>query len=43
MRDYTHNDAMVISCKIAGFVVHDVMVDNAVSYTHLTLPTKLEV
>jgi hypothetical protein len=25
--DYSHNDAMVISCVIKGFLVHNVLVD----------------
>jgi hypothetical protein len=27
LKDYPHNDAMVISCVIKGFLVHDVLVD----------------
>jgi hypothetical protein len=27
LKDYPHNDAMVISCVIKGFVVHNVLVD----------------
>jgi hypothetical protein len=27
LKDYAHNDAMVISCVIKGFLVHNVMVD----------------
>jgi hypothetical protein len=27
LKDYPHNDAMVISCVIKGFFVHDVLVD----------------
>jgi hypothetical protein len=27
LKDYTHNDAMVISCVIKGFLVHNVLVD----------------
>jgi hypothetical protein len=26
-KDYPHNDAMVISCVIKGFLVHNVLVD----------------
>ncbi|KAJ1262296.1 hypothetical protein BS78_09G095700 [Paspalum vaginatum] len=28
LRDYPHNDAMVINCNIGGYVIHDVLVDN---------------
>jgi hypothetical protein len=28
LKDYTHNDAMVITCVIKGFVVHNILVDN---------------
>ncbi|KAJ1268003.1 hypothetical protein BS78_07G103300 [Paspalum vaginatum] len=28
LKDYPHNDAMVINCNIAGYVIHDVLVDN---------------
>jgi hypothetical protein len=27
LKDYPHNDAMVISCVIKGFLVHNVLVD----------------
>jgi hypothetical protein len=27
LKDYPHNDAMVISCIIKGFLVHNVLVD----------------
>jgi hypothetical protein len=27
LKDYPHNDAMVISCVIEGFLVHNVLVD----------------
>jgi hypothetical protein len=27
LKDYTHNDAIVISCVIKGFLVHNVLVD----------------
>jgi hypothetical protein len=27
LKDYPHNDAMVISCAIKGFLVHNVLVD----------------
>jgi hypothetical protein len=27
LKDYPHNDAMVISCVIKGFLVHNVMLD----------------
>jgi hypothetical protein len=27
LKDYPHNDAMVISCVINGFLVHNVLVD----------------
>jgi hypothetical protein len=27
LKDYPHNDAMVISCVIKGFVVHNVLID----------------
>jgi hypothetical protein len=27
LKDYRHNDAMVISCVIKGFLVHNVLVD----------------
>jgi hypothetical protein len=27
LKDYPHNDAMVISCVIKGFIVHNVLVD----------------
>jgi hypothetical protein len=27
LKDYSHNDAMVISCVIKGFLVHNVLVD----------------
>ena len=27
LKDYLHNDAMVISCVIKGFVVHNVLID----------------
>jgi hypothetical protein len=29
LKDYHHNDAMVISCVIKGFVVHNVLVDTS--------------
>jgi hypothetical protein len=29
VKDYTHNDAMVISCVIKGFLVHNVLVDTS--------------
>ncbi|KAJ1253621.1 hypothetical protein BS78_K014600 [Paspalum vaginatum] len=31
LRDYPHNDAMVINCNIGGYVIHDVLVDNGSS------------
>jgi hypothetical protein len=27
LKDYPHNDAMIISCVIKGFLVHNVLVD----------------
>jgi hypothetical protein len=27
LKDYSHNDAMVISCAIKGFLVHNILVD----------------
>jgi hypothetical protein len=27
LKDYPHNDAMVISCVIKGFLVHNVLID----------------
>jgi hypothetical protein len=30
LKDFPHNDAMVISCVIKGFLVHNVLVDQAV-------------
>jgi hypothetical protein len=27
LKDYRHNDAMIISCVIKGFLVHNVLVD----------------
>jgi hypothetical protein len=27
LKDYPHNDAMVISCVIKGFLVHNILVD----------------
>jgi hypothetical protein len=30
LKDYPHNDAMIISCVIKGFLVHNVLVDTAV-------------
>jgi hypothetical protein len=29
LKDYPHNDAMVISCVIKGFLVHNVLVDTS--------------
>jgi hypothetical protein len=29
VKDYPHNDAIVISCVIKGFVVHNVLVDTS--------------
>jgi hypothetical protein len=29
LKDYPHNNAMVISCVIKGFLVHNVLVDTA--------------
>ncbi|KAJ1259378.1 hypothetical protein BS78_10G149900 [Paspalum vaginatum] len=31
LRDYPHNDAMVINCNIGDYVIHDVLVDNGSS------------
>jgi hypothetical protein len=28
LRDYPHNDTLVISCNIKGFIVNNVLVDN---------------
>jgi hypothetical protein len=33
LKDYPHNDAMVISCVIKGFLVHNVLVSHAVQRT----------
>jgi hypothetical protein len=33
LKDYPHNDAMVISCVIKGFLVHNVLVDTGVQRT----------
>jgi hypothetical protein len=32
LKDYPHNDTMVISCVIKGFLVHNVLVDTTNSY-----------
>ena len=39
LRDYPHNDAMVINCSIGGFVVHNVLVDNGSATDILTANT----
>jgi hypothetical protein len=31
LKDYPHNDAMVISCVIKGFLVHNVLVDTSIA------------
>jgi hypothetical protein len=33
LKDYPHNDAMVIACVIKGFLVHNVLVDMVVQQT----------
>jgi hypothetical protein len=37
LKDYPHNDAMVISCVIKGFFVHNVLVDTG-SAAHIIFP-----
>jgi hypothetical protein len=37
LKDYPHNDAMVISCVIKGFLVHNVLVTQAVQRTSYLL------
>jgi hypothetical protein len=37
LKDYPHNDAMVISCVIKGFLVHNVLVDTG-SATYIIFP-----
>jgi len=36
LQDYPHNDAMVISCNIGGFIIHKVLVDNGSAADVLT-------
>jgi hypothetical protein len=38
LKDYPHNDAMVISCVIKGFLVHNVLVDTG-SATNIIFAT----
>jgi hypothetical protein len=33
LKDYPHNDAMVISCVIKGFLVHNFLIDTALQQT----------
>jgi hypothetical protein len=43
LKDYPHNDAMVISCVIKGFLVHNVLVDiGSVSHPVLKRQTECE-
>ena len=39
IRDFPHNDAMVINCGIGGFVVHNVLVDNGSATYIITAKT----
>ena len=40
LKDYPHNDAMVISCVIKGFLVHNVLVDTGSAADIVTEPPK---
>jgi hypothetical protein len=37
LKDYPHNDAMVTSCVIKGFLVHNVLVDTGIQLTSYLL------
>jgi hypothetical protein len=39
LKDYPHNDAMVISCVIKGFMVHNVLVDTGSASDILLWPS----